>query len=293
MDEPGRARVRAVLALGLLCVSFSAILVRFSDAGALATAFWRKALAALILLPVVTARRGHEPFDWRLHRSLAPYTLGTGLLLAVHFGTWFASLKLITVASSLLFIATSPVWTAILGRVFLGDRVTARGAAGILLAFAGIAVIAGVDFRQAGNLWGDALALTAAVAAGAYLTVGRHLRESVPLCQYLLVVYAVAAAALAAAALAAGQPLCGYNGRTWAMLGLMAVFPSTLGHNLLNFAVRHMAAYRVSLATLVEPVVSTILAALLLSEIPPPLFYPGAALVFAGVVLALWGKDQD
>ena len=291
MEEPRPSKVRTVLGLGLLCVSFSAILVRYSDAGALATAFWRKALAALILLPVVVARRKTEPFDWRLHRSLAPYTLGTGLLLAVHFGTWFASLKLITVASSLLFIATSPVWAAILGRIFLKDRVTARGVAGILLAIVGIAVIAGVDFGKAGNLWGDALALTAAVAAAAYLTVGRHLRESVPLCQYLLVVYLVAAAALAAAALAAGQPLAGYGGRTWAMLGLMAVFPSTLGHNLLNYAVRHMAAYRVSLATLVEPVVSTILAALLLSEVPPPLFYPGAALVFVGVVLALWGRE--
>jgi drug/metabolite transporter (DMT)-like permease len=73
----------------------------------------------------------------------------------------------------------------------------------------------------------------------------------------------------------------------------MAVFPSTLGHNLVNYAVRHMAAYRVSLALLVEPVVSIALAALLLSEIPPPLFYPGALLVFLGVGAALWGESSS
>lgn len=290
MASPSPQRVRWVLAAGVLSLSFAAILVRYAQAGPLAMAFWRKGLAAAILLGVVVGQGRSQPFRWSVHKRLLPYTIGTGLLLAVHFGTWFASLRLIPVASSLLLIATQPVWAAILGWLFLGDKITVRGTLGIALAIGGIAFIASGDLGRFGSLWGDFLSLAAAVAASAYLTVGRHLRDRVPLAQYLFAVYAVAAAALCAGALFAGQPLSGYDGRTWLMLGLMAVFPSTLGHSLINYAVRHMAAYRVSLTILVEPVVSTILAAILLSEVPPAVFYPGALLVFGGVFLALFEK---
>lgn len=291
MAAPSPQKVRWVLACGVLSLSFAAILVRYADAGPLATAFWRKGLAAMILLGVVLGRGRTEPFKWSVHRRLLPYTLGTGLLLAFHFGAWFASLKLIPVASSLLLIATQPVWAALLGWLFLGDKVTLRGMAGIVLAIGGIAFIASGDLGRFGNLWGDFLSLAAAIAASAYLTVGRRLKDSIPLAQYLLVVYAVAAGTLCCASLATGQSLGGYDARTWLMLALMAIFPSTLGHNLINYAVRHMAAYRVSLTILIEPVVSTILAAILLSEVPPPIFYAGALLVFAGVVLALWEDE--
>jgi drug/metabolite transporter (DMT)-like permease len=71
------------------------------------------------------------------------------------------------------------------------------------------------------------------------------------------------------------------------MLGLLALFPSALGHSLVNYALRHMESYRVSLSILVEPVVSSILAALLFAEIPGPAFFPGALLIFAGVFLAM------
>jgi drug/metabolite transporter (DMT)-like permease len=49
-----------------------------------------------------------------------------------------------------------------------------------------------------------------------------------------------------------------------------------------------MEAYRVNLSILVEPVVSTVLAAVLFAEIPGPRFYAGACLVLAAVFMALW-----
>ncbi|MEE4247534.1 MAG: hypothetical protein V2I33_19175, partial [Kangiellaceae bacterium] len=56
---------------------------------------------------------------------------------------------------------------------------------------------------------------------------------------------------------------------------------------LLNVAVRHRPAQEVQLALLGEPVVSSILAALLFSEIPPLAFYPGGLLVLFGLGLGL------
>ncbi|MGC8763684.1 MAG: DMT family transporter [Acidobacteriota bacterium] len=277
---------RLVLAAGLASLSFAAILVRYARAPALAIAFWRMALASLLLLPFHLAARKEpqEPGG----RALWPFTLGAGLILALHFTCWIASIQLTTVAASLLLMSAQPLWAALLGLLFLKEAVPRRGAAGMGLALLGIAAIAWSD-RSHGtsSLLGDSLALLSGLAAAGYLTVGRHLRLRLPLPTYLVSVYGASALFLGLAALLAGVPFTGFDGRTWAMFGLLALFPSALGHSLVNYALRHMESYRVSLSILVEPVVSSLLAALLFAEVPGAAFFPGALLIFAGVFLAM------
>lgn len=277
---------RWVLAAGLASLSFAAILVRYARAPALAIAFWRMALASLLLLPFHAAARKEVPQP--AASPLWPFTLGAGLILALHFTCWIASIQLTTVASSLLLMSAQPLWAALLSLLFLKETVSKRGAAGMGLALLGIAVIAWSDRSHGGtHLLGDFLALLSGLAAAGYLTVGRHLRLRLPLATYLFSVYATSALFLGLGTLLSGAPLAGYDRRTWAMLGLLALFPSALGHSLVNYALRYMESYRVSLSILVEPVVSSVLAALLFAEVPGPAFFPGALLVFAGVFVAM------
>lgn len=281
-------RVKWLLALGVLCISFPAILVRFTDAPPLAAAFWRKGMAAFLLLPLVGWQWRHGRVDGRALRPLLPGFTGTGFILAIHFGLWFISLRMTSVASAVVLVNTAPIWAAILERVFLKQRVPWRDVAAISVSFVGVAALAWGDWNLGGRaLLGDALALAGGLCAAAYLTAGRHVRDRLPLAQWLFGVYAVAALFLAAGAAASGQVFWGYGGRTWIMLALMALLPSTLGHNLLNYAVRHMPAYKVNLCALLEPIVSSVLAALLFAEVPTALFYPGAALIFVGVWLGM------
>jgi drug/metabolite transporter (DMT)-like permease len=283
------SKARWALAGGLASLSFAAILVRYCAAPALAIGFYRKAFASLLLLPVLLARLRKEPWDGALQKRLLPYTMGAGLILGLHFACWIGSIQLTTVASSLLVMSAQPVWAGLLGYLFLKEPVPRRGVFAIALSLLGVGFIAWGDLgRGWESLMGDGLALLSGIAAAAYLTVGRHLRTALPLIHYLLTVYAASALCLGLAAVAARQPLTGFDGRTWLMFGLLAFFPSFLGHSLVNYAIRHMEAYRVNLSILVEPVVSTALAALLFAEIPGSRFYLGAVLVFGGVMLALW-----
>jgi len=282
-------KARWLLVLGLASVSFASILVRYCSAPALAIGFYRKALASLILLPVILMRQNREPWDGALQRSLLPYTLGSGVILGLHFACWIAAIQHTTVSSALLVMSTQPVWAGILGYLFLKEAVPRRGILAIALSLLGVGIIAWGDMgRGAASLLGDGLALVSGFAAAAYLTVGRHLRQRLPLLHYLVTVYAASALCMGGAALLAGQQMTGFDQRTWLMFGLMALFPSVLGHSLVNYAIRHIEAYRVNLSILVEPVVSTILAALLFAEIPGPRFYIGALFVLAGVLMALW-----
>lgn len=289
MTQDPRRRALLLLAVGLASVSFASILVRYCTAPALSLAFYRKALASLLILVPVLLRLRRQPWDGALQRRLMPYTLGSGLILAVHFASWIAAIQLTTVASALLVMSAQPVWGALLGYLFLKESVPRRGLLAIGLSVLGVGLIAWGDMgRGAGALTGDALALLSGFSAAAYLTVGRHLRQSLPLLHYLLTVYGASAVCLGIGAVATGDQLWGFDGRTWLMIALMAVFPSALGHSLVNYAVRHMEAYRVNLSILVEPVVSTVLAALLFAEIPGTRFSAGACLVLAGVFMALW-----
>ncbi len=289
MSASGPGKARWLLALGLASISFASILVRYSAAPALVIGFYRELMASAVLLPVILLRLRREPWEGGAQKCLLPYTLGSGAILGLHFACWIGAVQLTTVASALLVMSIQPVWAAVLGYLFLKEAVPRKGIFAIAVALAGVALIAwGDGGRGSANLMGDGLALVSGLAAAAYLTVGRHLRERLPLLHYLFTVYAASAFFLGFAAVFAGEPMTGFDGRTWMMFGLLALFPSVLGHSLVNYAIRHMESYRVNLSILVEPVVSTILAAMLFAEIPGPWFYLGALLVLAGVVTALW-----
>ena len=283
-----RARPRLGLAVGVLAVSWAAILIRLAEAAPLAIAAWRLLLAGVGTLAfALVARRGE--LAALPVRGFAALSLA-GLALALHFATWIASLRLTTVASSVALVTTQPVFVALLSRLFLGERTRLRAALGIALALLGSAVMAGGDLALGSRaLEGDALAVLGAMAAAAYFVVGRTERRRLSLGAYVGVVYPVAAAALVALALAFRSPLSGYDGRTWLALSALALIPQLLGHSLLNWSLRWLSGTLVAVAILAEPVVSTLLAIPVLGERPRWHQIAGGAVLLAGVALAAVG----
>jgi drug/metabolite transporter (DMT)-like permease len=280
-----RPRALAGLSLGVLAVSWGAILARLAEAPALSVAAWRMLLAGVpaALFALAARRRELAALDRRSRRLL----LGAGAALALHFATWIASLRLTSVASSVALVSTQPVWVALLSRPLLGERVGRRAALGIGLAVAGALVVAGADL-SAGEaaLRGDALALAGALGAALYFLAGRRVRARLSLGAYVGVVYPAAALALLALAAGAGAPLAGFAGSTWAALLGLALVPQLLGHSLLNWSLRWLSAPFVAVAVLAEPVLATLLAVPVLGERPGAWQAAGGALTLAGVFLA-------
>ena len=286
--EVPRARVVGGVLLGVVCASFAAIFIRAAGAPALSTAAWRLIVAGAPLLAAALLLRRAELRELSSRQWVM--TSAAGVALALHFGTWIASLELTSVASSVALVTTTPVWVAILSRVFLGEPITPRLAAGIAIALAGAVVIGGADLSLAGNaLPGDALALAGAMFAAVYLVIGRGARARLSLLSYVGVVYPVAAVALVLAASLLRQPMSGFAPRTWLFLALLGLVPQLCGHSLLNWALRYLPAPRVAVAILMEPVVATLLAIPLLGERPGPVTVLGAAVTLGGIYLASSG----
>jgi drug/metabolite transporter (DMT)-like permease len=297
-DPPSRARVLAVLAAGVLVVSTASILIRWLQADgvpSLSIAAWRLAFAALILAPVVLARRRDELAglawrDWGL-------AMASGAFLAAHFATWILSLEYTSVASSVALVTTNPIWIGIASWLFFRERLGAVMIVAIALALGGSAVIFLTDATDAGGApraaaLGNALAVIGSLTVCGYLLIGRRLRRGMSLLAYVGVVYATAAVCLVLFAAAAGAPLGGFAPTSWLMLFALAVGPQLLGHTSFNWALKYLPATLIALAILGEPVGSTVLAWLLLSEPVGPVKLVGMAFLLAGIFLAARGGGQ-
>lgn len=282
---------RGGLALAIAAISTGAPFARWAaPAPPIAIAALRVAIAAALLCALGWRELGSLR---RIPPRERPLVALSGALLALHFGAWIASLSFTSTAASVALVCTSPIFAALFGAL-LGDRVARRELAGISVAAAGCAVLAGGDWRAGGDaLIGDGLALVGAASAAAYLVVGRRLRASVPLLPYLGAVNAVAAAALAITALAAGHDLAALPGRSYLACAGAAVLASLIGHSLLNAAVRTTPAHLVALAVLGEPIGSSLIAWAAFGEQPPLHAALGGAVVLAGIALGNAPRGSD
>jgi drug/metabolite transporter (DMT)-like permease len=276
----------ALLWLGVISASFSAILIRYADgAEPLAISFWRCAGGALVLLPFARSGLGTlQPRAWRM-------PVVAGAFLAVHFATWITSLELTTVASSVLLVSTTPIFATLGAWLLLSEPVRARGWGGVLLAFSGTALVAGGDLSGS-SLDGNLLALIGGATAGGYVLAGRRARQAVGILEYAVIAYAVAGVALLVACAAGGVELWGYDAGTWwAIVGIL-VGPQLLGHTIINFVLKDIDVTTVSVSIMAEPVIATVLAFLLFDEVPPALLYPGGAAILAGIYLTSTARRQ-
>jgi drug/metabolite transporter (DMT)-like permease len=134
--------------------------------------------------------------------------------------------------------------------------------------------------------------LGGAVAVAGYFLAGRRLRPDVSLLTYVGVVYATCALLLWPVCLRSGSRLTGYDGRTWAMLVLLAVVPQGIGHTVFNYLLRDVSATVVAVAVMGEPIGSTLLALAFFGEVPPWTAVLGGLLILAGIYLAVTAQGR-
>ncbi len=294
-SDPVRARAQWVpwtlLAAGMLVASSSAILVRYAaDAEPLAMSFWRCAAGSLLLLPFsLRDLRG-------VRRREVIVCAISGLFLAIHFATWIASIGLTTIAAAVLLVSLTPVFVALTAWLFFKDRLPVAGWSGIVLALLGSGIVlAGADASGGDvTLLGNVLALIGGATAAWYLMAGADARRRLGILGYSVITYGMAALLLLVPITIDRTPLVGFSRDTWLAIGGMIVGPQLLGHTVINYTLRAIDTTTVSVAVLVEPVIATLLALVLFSEVPSLLVYPGGLAILAGIfVVTMVRRPQE
>lgn len=282
---------RTAIPIAIVSVSFASIFIKWSDAPSLVIAFYRLAFATLILLVPTIVFQGRDLI--RLSRKEVLTLILVGLALAFHFGFWISSLKFTSVANSVILVSTHPIPIAIISHRWLGERTERTAAVGIAVALFGMVLIGVSDAALTmQSLIGDILALVGMAALAAYILSGRRIRKEIPILPYAFVVYLAATAFLLLGCLAFATPLYPYDRNEWILFLALAIIPMIFGHTLYNWALRYVAALLVSASILAEPILSSVLAYLLLTEVPSIFVILGGPLVLVGIFLVAFGRGD-
>ena len=221
-----------------------------------------------------------------------------GVMLAVYQICYFAAIARVGVAvATLVTLCTAPVIVAGLSFIFLGERLSRRLVAALVLATLGTVLLTGVRVggggAAQGQTWGVLLALGSATGYAVVVLLSRTLAGRVHALTSLTGAFAVGALALLPFALLSGLTVrLGPLG--WLTLLYLGLVPSALGYVLFITGMRTTPATAASIVTLLEPLTATLLAWLLFGErLGAAGFVGGTLLVLAIVLLSLKPRKAE
>lgn len=289
--RPRPGTVVLVVVMGMVAISTGAIFARWamqaagrSDVGfGLWLAAGRVSLAAIAVAPA-----------WRSvptwPRSAWPWAVGAGACLAVHFVCWLASLGYTSIAASTVLVTTTPIWVALAQAIERRRWIDGPTLGGLAVTVLGSSLISGLwgttGSSGSAPLLGNGLALAGAVAAAAYLLLGRSAQQrGLSIGSYAALVYGVAALLLGPVAVVWGGSWSGDWVQTWGAIALSALVPQLIGHTSFNWLVAHTSPLLVTLAILFEPVGASTLGWVIFGERPGPLLLFGGGIVLVGVAI--------
>ena len=273
-----------MIVVGVLGISLSSIFVRYSQAPSAVTAAWRLLWTVLFLTPMVVGKPAVRGELLRTPRKLMLLSALSGIFLAIHFVLWFESLYHTSVASSTAIVCTEVIWVCLGFCLFLKGRLTGKAVAAIGVTLLGSLLIAFADSGSGGGLYGDILALLAAVAVAVYTLIGRVVREKLSTTVYTYMVYTACVLVLMVTCLAQGFGLFAYGWSAVIVGALLAIFSTLLGHSIFSWCLKYFSPAFVSASKLCEPVVAAILAVFLFGELPGWLQIAGGILILGGVL---------
>lgn len=274
-----------MILVGILGISVSSILVRYSTAPSALTAAWRLLWTVALMTPVVLGKASVRKEMKALDRKTVLLSVLSGLFLAVHFAVWFESLRHTSVASSTTIVCTEVIWVSLGYCLFLKGKLSLKAVLSICVTLAGSVVIALADssFGQT-QLYGDILALAAAVAVAVYTLLGRIVRGTTSTTVYTYIVYCACAAVLVIMCAVNSYGFFAYGISSIVVGLLLAVCSTILGHSIFSWCLKYFSPSFVSASKLCEPVAAAAMAAVLFGEKMSPMQLLGGILILGGVL---------
>jgi len=271
------------LLVGATCIALSPIFVRIADVGPTASAFWRVALAAPLLWPLVLATpRGQAA------RPSAGLLIAAGLAFAGDLAFWHWSIRFTSVANSTLLANLASLFVTLAMWLFWRQRPSALFLLGLAAALGGVSMLVRASLAYSPTaLLGDGLGVVTAVFYAGYLLTVKDLRDrGMRTLQLMAITTTVTALVLLPVALASGEALLPQSALGWIKLLGLAWISHCAGQGLIAYSLAHLPAAFSSVSLLFQPVIAAAFGWLLLGEPLLPLQMLGALVVLAGIYLA-------
>ncbi|WP_108125090.1 DMT family transporter [Saccharospirillum mangrovi] len=268
-----------VATLGVLVLSFDALLVRLVGASPYDIGFWRGALVfvSMTTFMVVTGRVQ----QFRVFAAHGVAALIITLLYGINTGLFVLSINHTSVANAVVVLASSSFFAALFSWLLLRETIPLRTWVAIVVAMAGVLIVFAGSLGM--DQWlGDALALLLAMLMGLMLTLLRRLPN-------LPKMPVVALSGLVTSLLCVGfaEPLA-LSAASYGWLAVMGLLQMPTASVLIMTATRYLPAPEVSLFLLIETLLGPVWVWLVLSEAISPLTFFGGVAILGAIFVHSW-----
>lgn len=229
---------RLLMILGVVSLSLSSIMVRLSTAPSTVLVVYRVFFALALLTPSLFLR--HRAELVALPRQGWLLCLASGFFLGLHFAIGFESYRTTSIAAATVLINTEVFFVAMGSVLFLRQRLNGKAWLAILWTFLGSIVVALAGTAQGSTLWGNLLAVLAALFMTGYTVIGTVCRRTMTTTVYTFLVYFFAEVTVLAIVLLGGTPLFGYGSVNFLTALVMAVFCNLLGHSVFSWGLKYL-----------------------------------------------------
>jgi drug/metabolite transporter (DMT)-like permease len=270
-----------LLLFGVLCISWSAILVKLADISGFGSGFYRLLFGTIGIIPV-----------WLYFKKPISSIKGVkiaiicGVLFACDIALWNTSIMLSKASISTLLANLAPVWVGIGALLFMKEKPTKLFWIGTAIAIFGVTIIIGIsEVMEARLNFGNLLAIVASVFYGAYLITVRKGRNSLDTFSFTTISMVSSTVVLGLICLFTATPLWGFSSTTWISLTALGLVPQLLGWLAINQALGHIKPTVASVSLLSQTVFTAIFSVLILSEVLTLHEIGGASVVLVGIYL--------
>ncbi len=249
-------------------------------------AFFRFGLSTIILLPILYFLHKKQKIIWKDRLKI----IGAGLIIIPFNQVLFLIGQSKTSAShSSLLFATIPIFLYVLAIIFLKEKATIRRTIGIIIATGGVFIILSGGNIEFGSeyLIGDLLILIAVLAwaVGTIILKPMAVKYGAFRVTGLALIYGSLVYFPYGFNRTINYPMANISINGWLSIVYMAVFVSIVAYFLWYWTLKYMEASRVAVLHNIQPIIATIVAALILGEIISGTFILGGCIAIAGVIL--------
>jgi drug/metabolite transporter (DMT)-like permease len=270
VDEPREERSKAIGFLIVTAVLWSSggLLIKWVSWNPIAIAGTRSAIAVLVLLAVL--RRPH--LTWSFAQIGGAIAYAASVLLFV------SATKLTTAANAILLQYTAPIYIALFGAWFLGERATRLDWITIFVVMGGM-VLFFLDELTAGGFWGNVCAIASGVTFACFVLFMRKQKNDSPLESVFL--GNILTALIGFPFMFEAMP----SASSWVGLLLSGVLQLGLSHVLYSVAIKHVTALEAILIQVIEPILNPVWVLLIMGEAPGPWALLGGFIVLVSVTI--------
>jgi drug/metabolite transporter (DMT)-like permease len=275
-----------ITALGVLIISPDGLLTRLIHVDHWTLIFWRALFLAFGMWIIASLLYPNR--TWQMYKSLG--LAGTVMVLFYSLGTisFITALTHTSVANTLIILSTTPLFAALIGRIFLGEPIVARLWVVILLVGIGVFVMSSDGENQNSSLFGDIAAMAGAFFLAAGFTMVRRFPG-------ISIFPAISTAGLVTAliVLPLAQPFS-VTQNDMGYLLIMGVYMLPVATALMYLGPRYIPAAEVGLMLLLESVLGPTWVWLALGEQPGVRTFIGGAIILTTLVVnTIWAMKSS